>query len=34
MLLGVRNLFRDIVDEASMYDELLVSGRPSASWAV
>lgn len=28
MLLGVRNLFRDIVDEASMYDELLVVRPP------
>jgi hypothetical protein len=28
MLLGVRNLFRDIVEEASMYDELLVVRPP------
>ena len=28
MLLGVRNLFRDVVDEASMYDELLVVRPP------
>ena len=28
MLLGVRNLFRDIVDEASTYDELLVVRPP------
>lgn len=28
MLLGVRNLFRDVVDEASVYDELLVVRPP------
>ena len=28
MLLGVRNLFRDIAEEASMYDELLVVKPP------
>lgn len=28
MLLGVRNLFRDLVDEASIYDELLVVRPP------
>ncbi len=28
MLLGVRNLFRDVVDEASIYDELLVVRPP------
>ena len=28
MLLGVRNLFRDIAEEASIYDELLVVRPP------